>query len=449
MLAILGLLFSPKWFNKIMTTFNPISNNDQSLDQLSRQIANQMAELVLQDVPATTPVQQSKMQKPTNEVTKQLCQNVATTLFNERESATSAATTSASTSCPSCATEALKEEKEFAPATQSRTPVRVIQGAHYGNIQAIAKLSEGFVTGGQDARIIRWSDNGTLLARVWEPPKNSPAWVTVIGVLDPETWFSGTRNGWINLRRQEDDSFTEIMTPCSAQNLGYKESVRNFQRIICFLPRDGGKEFLVGRPGRISCYKASCKSCGWLALPADDWVSALHSLGHDDFLAAVGPELIWFASSLPGKWYSRYRRIPLHFVQNNISDASRNKQFISSMVSLASRSSLLALGLLNGTLKIYDFDAQKIVSVANAHSDRIWSIINLSNSLFASASGDGSVKLWDARAANRPCMNIAIKGRVTVLVPTGETQFVSGSSSYASIIDTTAQSKLSFWDLRK
>ena len=55
----------------------------------------------------------------------------------------------------------------------------------------------------------------------------------------------------------------------------------------------------------------------------------------------------------------------------------------------------LAAGLGNGDINIYNINDANLVSSLKGHSDWVYDLVQISNELLASSSGDGTVRIWN------------------------------------------------------
>jgi WD40 repeat protein len=92
--------------------------------------------------------------------------------------------------------------------------------------------------------------------------------------------------------------------------------------------------------------------------------------------------------------------------------------------------------------------AQREVKSFTEHQGRVWSVINLKDTLFASSADDKTIKIWDSRKEHSIFTLKGNPGRVSSMLRIDENTFISGSCP-DNIEDSSEKACIRFWDMRR
>jgi WD40 repeat protein len=136
----------------------------------------------------------------------------------------------------------------------------------------------------------------------------------------------------------------------------------------------GGSDLINGRTGELVIHLAD-------QLARCDW----NNDGSRFAVVCIGSSSVWDAKKLKRVWFSE------DIGANTGMHPSR------SMVAWSPIGNVLAIGRDTGTITFVDSSTGKVLEVASGHTDAVWSIAwSNDGSRIASASGDGTVRIWDA-----------------------------------------------------
>ncbi|MFP4496697.1 MAG: protein kinase domain-containing protein [Vulcanimicrobiota bacterium] len=149
-----------------------------------------------------------------------------------------------------------------------------------------------------------------------------------------------------------------------------------------------------------------------LQASAGEWISNIEFIAHSNLLAASffqGDIILWDIDS--GKEFTTLKQSSPSGICNALS-ASPNGQ-------------LIVQGIDNGRIYIWDVLRKQKISGIEAHSKGIINLKFLDNNHFASSSGDGTIKIWDAvtlrslktlSGQNTIVESIALMGKLNIII---------------------------------
>jgi serine/threonine protein kinase len=188
------------------------------------------------------------------------------------------------------------------------------------------------------------------------------------------------------------------------------------------------KQGRSGARGRSSSQSSRGRMGPWLPFAVGVLAGALGM-----FVVAVAPRLIWpgpLAAVLPGEGSGKENLPP------PLATLTGNAGPIWS-VAFDPNGNALAVGLDDGTVKIWDLEAGRVRATLNAHAGPVWSLALTSDGgRLATASDDGTVKLWDTAALRDPKVLKPEAGvRTLAFAPDGKTLLTGARNGKVSILD--------------
>ncbi len=333
----------------------------------------------------------------------------------------------------------------MAAATAVYQKIREVHNVHADDIHALLPLPDRtFVTGSKDGSLKKWDLDGKLVSVIYDPGViNYHSWITALAPLGRDRWLSGTRDGYIHLWDVEGNELNVLRRP-ARQAEEHRCKQRNWQRVNC-LADFGGARFLAGWPTQFTVQGGrDFHKMGEVQTSENDWVYAIHPIREAALLVVTGGRVDLLEQDREG-WRAS-------LLVKEGAKRGEHRSFISALTPLRERASWVGLSIFNGYVSVYDFEAHKIVMSAKEHQKRVWTIENVTASVFASCADDGTIKLWDLRNPKKSVMtlrdNVDQPARVSVLLSPQEDLLISGSCPDA-VRESEEKAMLSFWDLKK
>jgi WD40 repeat protein len=355
-----------------------------------------------------------------------------------------------------------EEKKDFKQALPKENEsvgcakFKIVKNVHADDIHTLLKISDQhFVSGSKDGSLRMWDMTGKLVKDVYQPKQtNYEEWITSLGILSKDAWVSGTRNGCVDVWKQDGSSLGDFYSYAPEETqLSQSCKARNSNRVLCLAHIAASNHVLVGWPTQFTVHDAdSGEMLRYCISSKTDWVYGLHALSPTSLLSITGPDLDhWTRDSVQSVVWKKGTSL-IKEERNPKAKVSRQRLFISAMTPLASNQSHFGLSVFDGYVRVFDVQAQKTVWDAQEHQARVWTIENITNNLFASCADDGYIKLWDARQQKKSVISVKdndkIASRVSVLLKTGDFQFLSGSCP-DDVFKVKDKAQFSFWDIRK
>jgi len=330
--------------------------------------------------------------------------------------------------------------------------LRLVADAHWDDIHALKKLSDGtFVSGSKDGSLHKWSANGDLVRIVDEAePTHDPErnWITAVGVINDAYWISGERNGKVCLWKTSGDCVKEIKlkTPKQEDHISHP---LNKRRVNCFATglNPHKPSFFVGFPTMFDEYnliEGRTDSC--TKVHTNDWVYCVQPLSESSVIMVTGGSVdVWNR----GERDWRYGRNLLpEGSRYKDSNGKSQRAFISSLTPLKADPNQCGLACFDGSVKILNMTQGKATKEWKEHKDRVWSIENIDENTFASCGEDRTVKIWDARHSKSVRTIPDHVGQVTTMLSLNETTFVVGTCPDRAFKQRKG-AELRFYDMRK
>lgn len=305
-----------------------------------------------------------------------------------------------------------KQSIEWSPKV-----LTIIKNAHWDDIHALKLLSDGtFISGSKDNTLRKWNDRGEVVREVYdvEPDIASDSnWITAIGIINDEYWISGNRAGKVSLWNTAGDFIKDLSLKLPKDNhVSYEQ---NRQRINCLVGGTNKQKpsFFGGFPTMFSEYNViEGRTTSVTPVHKNDWVYCIHPLNERrNLVVTAGTLEVW--EKTQNVWN---RSVTVYKEKREEAEKARyyrgrggrgrgisgknvkkSRPHIAALTQLASSPKQFALGLFGGSTAVVDIDAARTVREWKEHLDNVWCIENVSRDIFASSSGDGSIKFWDTR----------------------------------------------------
>lgn len=329
-------------------------------------------------------------------------------------------------------------------------PVQVIRQAHQDDIHGFLSISSShFVSGSKDCTLKMWSVDGSfikeLIPEVAKAQRGYKYWITSLAKFN-DNWISGTRDGQITFWDPDgEEQLAFHYSPSHKEKDQYICKNRNKARINCLtsIPSDEEERFFyAGTPKFVHlCDSKTQKIVQSFQASENDWVYCVEVLENKDLLVVIGSDLeYWDMSCL--------KPTKTSLIQEEADRRRVQRPHISAITRLEENKNLLSAALFDGSVKVVDIAAQTLVRTYKEHQGRVWSMINLTPSLFASSADDRTINIWDIRQNYSVKSFVGGPGRVSSLLRISEEQFISGSCP-DNVFESTEKASISFWDIRQ
>ncbi len=334
--------------------------------------------------------------------------------------------------------------------------VHVIHDAHYGNIHALRKLSDGtFVSGSADNSIYKWDRSGRRVATITEvepSQRTERDWITAVSVLNDAYWVSGQRNGQITLWKTSGERVREIKL--KLPQTGHVCHAYNTYRALCFA---GGLDphkpsMFVGFPTAFDEYNfIEGRTESTTKTHVNDWVYCVHPLTKDRLLAVTGGSVdVWKRG---GDGWQHGGNVLLEGQKTKVFQPGKRprwqRAFISDLAPMQSSSHHFGLAVFDGSVKVLDISSQRIVASWKEHQKRVWSIVPTATHTFASSGEDRTIKLWDMRQPRSMHTISGHVGEVTTMLSLDENTLVAGTCPPDPFARGSKGAEIRFYDVRK
>lgn len=360
------------------------------------------------------------------------------------------------------------DESDFSSPYQEQLDLRrikVIKNVHRDDIHCIIKLcDQTFVTGSKDGSLKKWGFDGKLIKIIsnievnqTNPLSNSNSntidytkWVTAIAAVNDQYWMSGTRDGHVHLWNNSGTFLKDLKAehaPFPGQNNPLCKN-RNVHRVNCL----SSYEKYVNKPFVFAGWATQftlhsyeqCRRLKYTYTSSNDWVYAVQPINQRSLLVVTGCRLDLWGLSANYNW-----ELKSYLIRE---DRTLNlRPYISAITPLMDTDSMYGLAVFDGSVRIYDLEAQKTIFHGQEHQKRVWTVENITSHCFASCADDGYIKLWDTRQpSNSICTlldNEELSARVSVLLSLNNNQFLSGSCP-DDVKKSATKAQFSFWDIR-
>ncbi len=332
--------------------------------------------------------------------------------------------------------------------------LKIIKNVHQDDIHSIIKLADGtFITGSKDGSLKKWNfDKQEITNLAPFSYINYTNWITALTVLNDHYWISGTRNGCVELWsttgkyvRQlhvQHAPFQRFNNPICKQ--------RNTHRVNCLIALDSHyyaskNLFLTGWPTQFTVHSLE-RRLSYTYTSSNDWVYAIQPIQPSSLLVVTGCCLdLWNRIPSTPIWEKK-----ASYIKEKPNRSQR--PFISAITPLQDKFFQFGLAVVDGSIKVFDLETEKIIFESQEHRGRVWAIENIRPSCFASCGDDGYIKIWDPRLGTRSIYtnldNANEKARVSVLKLTKENELLSGSCP-DNVKKAQDKAQFSFWELRK
>ena len=348
------------------------------------------------------------------------------------------------------------DEKKASIVYQAKK-VSTVTNVHRDDIHAAIKLSDRtFITGSKDGCLKKWDFNGKLIKTVYNNPKiNYKSWITALVALGDSFWLSGTRDGYVHQWNTKGKLEKQLNVVPYFDGM-HQCKQRNIKRVNClsaFPSSDspGNHIFFAGWHTHFTTHHLEYdKRIRYSVADQNDWVYAIQSISTTALLVITGPRLDHWerSSSSSYEWKEK-----THLIQPPKDDCHPKKtHFISAITPLRSSKQHFGLSVFDGSIRVYDIEAQKIIMKAREHEKRVWTIENITEYCFGSCGDDGLIKIWDIRTPSKSLLtlkdNEKQKARVSILLHIEDNLLLSGSCP-VDIKNSANKAQFSFWDIRK
>jgi len=348
----------------------------------------------------------------------------------------------------------LQEEKESANEAVGETrkairPLKIIRNAHDDDIHGFVSTAPGFfVSGSKDNSLKMWTINGDFVQHLeTEASKRGyKYWVTALSAFSKGLWASGTRDGQITIWDVEGNVQSTLRyNPSRGAKNRYQCKERNKTRINCITELDASEEsvtFYTGTPKYIQLWDGlSGKFLRGYKASENDWVYCIEVLEKQHLLVVIGSDLeYWKMHSFHPKKQS--------LIQESRHRAHRQRPHISAIKRLEHDRNQLASALFDGSVKLIDIIAQRLLRDYREHRGRVWSVENVRPQLFASSADDKTIKIWDVRQHQSVLSIGKNPGRVSSLLRLSDTSLISGSCP-DDVMASQEKASMTFWDIRQ
>lgn len=346
---------------------------------------------------------------------------------------------------------------QIVPAGKEDIPelVHIIHKAHFDDIHALKKLSDGtFISGSKDNCLYKWNDKEEMVSIVDEVEpeyQDERDWITAVEVINDEYWISGMRNGRAFLWKTNGEFIREI--PLKLPKLGdFVSNVKNVRRINCFAPKKDPQKpgVLVGFPTLMDEYNfIEGRTASVTKVHDNDWVYSINPIDQSSILTVTGCIVdLWKkqegAWNFHGTVLNEGKKIP----NPSGSKPKFQRAFISGLAKIGGDlSPHYGVSLFTGIVGFFDLNQRKMVQEWKEHKGRVWNIEPIHSDLFATGGEDKTVKLWDPRRRESVKTIGGHPGMVTTLLHLKGNVLLAGScSEVTQKLDKEAQ--IRFLDLR-
>jgi WD40 repeat protein len=329
-------------------------------------------------------------------------------------------------------------------------PINIVRNAHTDDIHGFVSISpECFVSGSKDNDLKMWNISGELIQPlVTEASQRGyKYWVTALSKFSNGYWASGTRDGYITIWNSAGRELANIeYNPSKGAKGQYVCKERNKSRINCITEletTDHTTTFYTGTPKYIQLWDGRTGRFlrGYKASD-NDWVYCIEVLENKDLLVVIGSDLEYW--DMKTQYPNKHRLIQ----ETRQEHRARQRPHISAVTRLDHDRNMLASALFDGSVKIVDIAAQRLLCDYREHVGRVWSVMNLSPQILASSADDRTIKIWDVRQPSSTLTIAGNPGRVSSLLRLSETILISGSCP-DDVFASEEKASITFWDIRK
>lgn len=329
--------------------------------------------------------------------------------------------------------------------------IKTVLDVHQDDIHAIVKLSDQtFITGSKDGSLKKWGLDGKLIKTVFDSGGiDYKKWVTSIASLNDQSWISGSRDRSVMLWNNKGDSvkklyikhapFPKVLPKCKDRNIHRVNCLSSFEK------QSGEKLFFAGWATQFTLHDHTSKRLKYAHTSDNDWVYVIQPLSESSLLVVTGCRLdLW-------KFVPESENWELNAALIEEGKRQKTRPYISAITPLKDQPSHYGVAVFDGSVRVYDLEAQKTTFHGKEHKNRVWAIENLSTHCFASCADDGYIKLWDRRQGPKSTFTVKdnpkVSARVSILLNLENNQLLSGSCP-DKVKQSATKAQFSFWDIR-
>lgn len=331
--------------------------------------------------------------------------------------------------------------------------IHIIHEAHFDDIHTLTKLSDGtFVSGSKDNCLYKWSAQGQKIRDVDEVEpvyRDKRNWITAATVLNDEYWLTGDRSGKVLVWKTNGDYVREIKLRLPRKGAHISHEF-NIQRINCLAggSNPGSPNFFVGLPTLFDEYNfIEGKTVESIQTHKNDWVYCIHPLDASRLLTVTGGAIELWTHTDRGRWTKKVEILkegPRYYPPGS---SRPQRQFISSLIPLQANEGYFGASYFDGSVRVIDIAAKKVVSQWKEHQRKVWHMQSLSERLFASSGEDRSIKLWDMRSEKSVHTIADHVGQVTSMLALNERTLIAGTCPEGAF-ERNKKAEIRFYDIR-